>query len=71
MPNEQKISIVKDTTDKLKNSSGVYFTRYTGIDVQTITKLRKSFRDNDVGKDKPLVDISKELKRLWEVLKLI
>ena len=48
MPNEQKISIVKDTTDKLKNSSGVYFTRYTGIDVQTITKLRKSFRDNDV-----------------------
>ena len=48
MPNEQKISIVKDTTDKLKKSSGVYFTRYTGIDVQTITKLRKSFRDNDV-----------------------
>ena len=33
---------------KLKTSSGVYFTRYTGIDVQTITKLRKSFRDNDV-----------------------
>ena len=48
MPNEQKTSIVKYTTDKLKNSSGVYFTRYTGIDVQTITKLRKSFRDNDV-----------------------
>ena len=48
MPNEQKISIVKETTDKLKNSSGVYFTRYTGIDVQMITKLRKSFRDNNV-----------------------
>jgi large subunit ribosomal protein L10 len=48
MPNDQKINVVKETTEKLKKSSGVYFTRYTGIDVQTITKLRKSFRDNDV-----------------------
>ncbi len=48
MPNEQKINVVKDTTEKLKKSSGVYFTRYTGINVQKITKLRKSFRDNDV-----------------------
>ena len=48
MPNEQKINVVKDTTEKFKKSSGVYFTRYTGIDVETITKLRKSFRDNDV-----------------------
>ena len=48
MPTEQKINIVKETSEKLKKSSGVYFTRYTGIDVQTITKLRKSFRDNEV-----------------------
>jgi len=48
MPNEHKINIVKDTSEKLKNSNGVYFTRYTGIDVQTITELRKSFRDNNV-----------------------
>tara|TARA_Y100001970_G_scaffold33844_1_gene42039 strand:- start:423 stop:944 length:522 start_codon:yes stop_codon:yes gene_type:complete len=48
MPNEQKIDIVKSTTEKFKNSSGVYFTRYTGIDVKTITQLRKSFRDKDV-----------------------
>tara|TARA_Y100001936_G_C15983315_1_gene618025 strand:- start:21 stop:539 length:519 start_codon:yes stop_codon:yes gene_type:complete len=48
MANERKIDIVKDTTEKLKNSSGVYFTKYTGIDVPTITKLRKSFRENDV-----------------------
>ena len=26
----------------------IYFTKYTGIDVQTITDLRKSFRDNQV-----------------------
>ena len=48
MPNEQKVNIVKDTSEKLKNASGVYFTSYTGIDVPTITKLRKSFRENDV-----------------------
>jgi large subunit ribosomal protein L10 len=48
MPNEHKINVVKDTSEKLKNSNGVYFTRYTGIDVQTITELRKSFRDNNV-----------------------
>ena len=48
MPTEQKINIVKNTAEKFKNYSGVYFTRYTGIDVKTITKLRKSFRDNNV-----------------------
>ena len=48
MPNEQKVNIVKDTSEKFKNASGVYFTSYTGIDVPTITKLRKSFRENDV-----------------------
>jgi len=48
MPNEHKINIVKDTSDKIKNSSGIYFTKYSGIDVPTITRLRKSFRENDV-----------------------
>ena len=33
MPTEQKINIVKNTTEKFKNSSGIYFTKYTGIDV--------------------------------------
>tara|TARA_B100000029_G_scaffold512863_1_gene610697 strand:+ start:1431 stop:1952 length:522 start_codon:yes stop_codon:yes gene_type:complete len=48
MPTEQKINIVKSTTEKFKNSTGVYFTKYTGIDVKTITELRKSFRENHV-----------------------
>ena len=48
MPNEQKINVVKDTAEKLKNSTGVYFTRYTGIDVHKITELRKSFRESNV-----------------------
>ena len=48
MPTEQKIDIVKQATERFKKSSGIYFTKYTGIDVQTITDLRKSFRDNQV-----------------------
>ena len=48
MPNDNKINIVKDTSEKIKTSSALYFTKYSGIDVPTITKLRKSFRDNDV-----------------------
>lgn len=48
MPNEHKINIVKDTSEKIKNSSGIYFTKYSGIDVPAMTKLRKSFRENDV-----------------------
>ena len=48
MPNEHKINVVKDTSEKIKNSSGIYFTKYSGIDVPTITRLRKSFRENDV-----------------------
>ena len=48
MPTEEKINVVKSTTEKFKNSSAVYFTRYTGIDVKLITKLRKSFRNSHV-----------------------
>ena len=48
MPTEQKIDIVKETTERFKKASGIYFTNYSGIDVQTITNLRKSFRQNQV-----------------------
>ena len=48
MPTEHKINIVKDTVKRFESSKGVYFTKYTGIDVKTITDLRKSFRDNNV-----------------------
>ena len=33
---------------RFEKSKGVYFTKYTGIDVKTITDLRKSFRENNV-----------------------
>ena len=48
MPTEHKINVVKDTVKRFENAKGVYFTKYTGIDVKTITNLRKSFRDSNV-----------------------
>ena len=48
MSTEHKINVVKDTVKRFENSKGIYFTNYTGIDVKTITELRKSFRDSDV-----------------------
>jgi len=48
MPTEHKINVVKDTVKRFEKSKGIYFTKYTGIDVKTITDLRKSFRENNV-----------------------
>ncbi|MBI45108.1 MAG: 50S ribosomal protein L10 [Candidatus Marinimicrobia bacterium] len=48
MPNENKIKIVKSIEEKFKNSSGLYFTKYTGMNVSQATKLRRDFRENDV-----------------------
>ena len=48
MPTEHKINVVKDTLKRFQNSKGIYFTNYTGIDVKTITDLRKSFRESNV-----------------------
>jgi len=48
MPAEHKINIVKDTTERFQKSKGIYFTKYSGIDVKTITQLRKSFREHQI-----------------------
>ena len=48
MPNLEKNKIVENLTEKFKSCNGIYFTNYTGLDVKTITKLRKVFRSNDV-----------------------
>lgn len=48
MPTEHKINIVKDTVKRFESSKGIYFTKYTGIDVKKITDLRKSFREKNV-----------------------
>ena len=49
MANQDKIDIVNDLTQKFQSSPGIYFTQYTGLDVQQATSLRKCFRENAVS----------------------
>ena len=48
MANQKKIDIVDTATQRFQESSGIYFTKYTGLDVPSITSLRKSFSNNSV-----------------------
>ena len=48
MPNENKIKVVKNIEEKFKNASGLYFTKYTGMNVAQATELRKIFKQNSV-----------------------
>ena len=48
MPNQEKIDIVEKSTKRFKNASGIYLTRYTGMNVEQATKLRESCRDMNV-----------------------
>ena len=48
MSNENKIKIIKDVEEKFKSSSGLYFTKYTGMNVSQATELRRNFRKNNV-----------------------
>jgi len=49
MPTPQKIEIVNELVQKFHNSSGIYFTKYSGMNVSETTKLRKQFRENGVS----------------------
>ena len=48
MPNQSNIKKVEILTDKFKNSSAMYFAKYTGMDVEQATKLRMEFTDNNI-----------------------
>ena len=48
MPNVKKIELVESLSEKIKSSSALYFTKYTGMNVEQAAKLRKSFTDNSV-----------------------
>ena len=48
MGNQNKVEVVNSLTQKMDSASAIYFTRYTGIDVGEMTRLRKQFRDNGV-----------------------
>ena len=48
MATQQKIDIVERYSEKFKEAKGVYLADYTGIDVHTVTEVRKKFRDSDI-----------------------
>ena len=48
MPSQKNIDIVANMTERFEKSQGIYFTKYTGLDVPKITSLRKSFTQNSV-----------------------
>ena len=49
MPTPQKTEIINDLTQKFQNSSGIYFTRYSGMNVAKVTELRRKFKENEVS----------------------
>ena len=48
MPTPQKTEIVNELTQKFQNSSGIYLTKYTGMNVALATDLRAQFRKNEI-----------------------
>ena len=48
MPSQKNINTVEKLTDKFKNSSALYFAKYTGVNVDQAARLRMNFLDNDV-----------------------
>ena len=48
MPNENNIKIVRELEEKIKGSSAMYFTKYTGMDVAQATELRRNFKGSMV-----------------------
>ena len=49
MPTPHKTEIINDLTQKFQKSSGIYFTRYSGMNVAKVTELRRKFRENEVS----------------------
>ncbi len=48
MPTPQKESILKDTAERIKGVNGFYLADFSGLTVDSMTKLRKQCRDQGV-----------------------
>ena len=48
MPSVKNINSVKELSVKLDKAKAIYFTDYLGLDVVSVTKLRKNFVEKDV-----------------------
>ena len=47
MPNQIKLKIVEETQKKFENSSGIYFTKYTGLN-EISHEFKKKFKESSV-----------------------
>ena len=48
MPSNKNLESLKNLTEKLDKANAIYFTDYLGLDVVSITKLRKEFVSKDI-----------------------
>ncbi|MEJ2053482.1 MAG: 50S ribosomal protein L10 [Calditrichaceae bacterium] len=48
MATQEKIELVNSYVDKFKSAKSVYLADFTGIDVPTVTEVRKKFRDENI-----------------------
>lgn len=48
MPTAQKIAVIEKYTEKFKEAKCVYIADYKGIDVETVTEVRKRFREQNI-----------------------
>ncbi len=48
MPNRKNIDQVKELKEIFSKASAIYFTRYQGLDVASLTKIRSSFFQNNI-----------------------
>ena len=48
MPTPQKEAIVQEMTEKFSEARSIFLADFTGVDVNTITELRKKFREANV-----------------------
>ena len=49
MPTQTKIDLVASLTKRFSEADNIYITDYAGLNVEQITKLRKSLRDSGIG----------------------
>lgn len=48
MATQQKIDLVDAYSEKFKEAKGVYLANFSGMDVQTVTEVRKKFRESEI-----------------------
>lgn len=48
MPTQQKIELVEKYSEKFKDAKGIYLADFSGMDVHTVTAMRKQFRESEI-----------------------